>query len=879
MPNYSLQVDNRRYDPTAFLNAAREDQKEQEADLRAAEISYGELSSKANMLEKLANDVKGKDSEAYKTYMNYANSLRQHTNMLATNGLNPSTFKNIIQAKNDYSRMISPIEEAWTAREKESARQAKYLKQHPDAIFERDARDISIDQWMKNPHYTAKSIDKNALATRAAGAFRQFEKKLQDFVSQNGLDPNDTKSANLVKQWVKAGKVPWLYQALEKYGMNPDDVDKVMAGDPAYDNHILNKIINSELRSSGVLNWDTSLDHFDDEQNRQYLDNKIDEVRSAIVAQTPYAIGEDKFDKHTDSESAQVYRTKLEIAAKAAEAEKDRKWREKMMNGGRGNGETIGVDDAARQLPTEITGDLDQDKILSIADQLRTIKNGGFENIPSENLADAIQDVKKELGGTVDFNNPEHIEKIRKLAEDKRVEETHWWSSIGNGLAGLGKTYANLVLKANPIGALTQLIGTLKHDNNVASSFRNPSTGLKYFAESMLGLSGDDLIGASKSYKKASDYFTLTGIKTELKSLKDLHSGDKPLSFNEYMKKIGYNSSVAPLGQYKQIYDLYVKEYQSNKNRIPDLEKSMNDIQNNLSKDVSSLKNAYNTVMEELKQYGYNKEMQNKGISPDFYALQLADGNNIKWNSYETSVFNETNRKNMSESLHNMLANPKSKYIKLYEYDEKLGTTNKKKSSDYNSITGADIFKGNQGQTPVFTTDPRHDDLLLVKFFDDNNQQHTYAIKTKDLAGHPGYTANIKKMIKQNAQMYKYITHPDQIINMSDKEKDNYTEKLCKGMDDVQKAECIKQICGAWLININPNIKTEAELNNAIKNLTPQEIQYLTVKTGLLADVDNVNHDNMNRVVQNFLWGLGESTTTPERARLLERWMNNFSNF
>lgn len=328
MPNYSLQVDNRRYDPTAFLNAAREDQKEQEADLRAAEISYGELSSKANMLEKLANDVKGKDSEAYKTYMNYANSLRQHTNMLATNGLNPSTFKNIIQAKNDYSRMISPIEEAWTAREKESARQAEYLKQHPDAIFERDARDISIDQWMKNPHYTAKSIDKNALATRAAGAFSQFKKKLQDFVSQNGLDPNDTKSANLVKQWVKAGKVPWLYQALEKYGMNPDDVDKVMAGDPAYDNHILNKIINSELRSSGVLNWDTSLDHFDDEQNRQYLDNKIDEVRSAIVAQTPYAIGEDKFDKHTDSESAQVYRTKLEIAARAAENEKERKWKE-----------------------------------------------------------------------------------------------------------------------------------------------------------------------------------------------------------------------------------------------------------------------------------------------------------------------------------------------------------------------------------------------------------------------------------------------------------------------------------------------------------------------------------------------------------------------
>lgn len=306
MPNYSLQVDNRGYDPTALLASIEANAKEQEADHRAAEAAYGEMSAKANMLEKLANDVKGKDSEAYKTYMNYANSLRQSTDLLATQGLNPAVTRNIIQAKNDYSRMIHPIEEAYQAREKEAQRQAEYLKAHPDAIFERDAYQMGIDQWMKNPHYIARSIDKNALATRAAGSFSQFKKKLQDFISQNGLDPNDTRSANLVKQWVKAGKVPWLYQALEKFGMSPDDVDKVMAGDPNYDNHILNKIIDSELRSSGVMNWDTNYDHYTDEQNRQNYANKLDEVRSAIVANTPYAIGEDKFDKYTDNISGQL---------------------------------------------------------------------------------------------------------------------------------------------------------------------------------------------------------------------------------------------------------------------------------------------------------------------------------------------------------------------------------------------------------------------------------------------------------------------------------------------------------------------------------------------------------------------------------------------
>lgn len=873
MSNYSLQVDNSRlYDPSLMSAISSLNQRQEEAH-RLADAAYGEMSAKANMLEQLANDVQGKDSVAYQNYMNYANALRQHTDMLATQGLNPSTWNNIIKAKNDYSRIISPIENAMKKREEAAKYQAEYIKQHPDAIFEREAGEMGIDQWMKNPNYVPKVIDRRALEERAKERYSALNQQLMEWVSKNGgLDAIKTKDPQAVKKWFKVN-VPWLYESMYKTGVNPDDLEKLAAGDPSMQNSLLGAILNDTVRSSGVLSMNTSYDHFTDAQNRQRYQNILDKVMSSVRGASSHSIGETKFDKYDDKISADLLKQSKELAFRAAEAEADRAWKEKMAAkaSGGGNGETIGVDDAARQAPTTITGDLDQDKILSIADQLRTIKNGGFENISSENLADAIQDVKKEVGGTIDFNNPEHIEKIKKLAEDKKLEETHWWSSIGNGLAGLGKTWGNLALKMNPIGAITQLIGTLKHNNDIASLYRNSDTGLKYFAESMLGLSGDDLIDASKNYSKAKDYITLTGIKSELKSLKNLYSGDNPLSFTEYMKKAG---TTGTLIDPKRAYDLYVKEYQRNKNRIPDLEKSMNNI-----KVDSNLENAYGTVMKEMKQYGYTKEMQNKGISPDFYALQLADGNNIKWNSYETSVFNETNRKNMSESLHNMLADPKSDYIKLYEYDEKLGTTDKKESTDYNSITGANMFEGKQGQTPVFTTDPRHDDLLLVKFFDKDNKQHTYAIKTKDLAGHPGYTANIKNMIKQNAQMYQYITHPDQIINMSDKEKDSYTKKICEGMDDTQKAECIKQICGAWLCNANPDIKTEAELNNAIKNLTPQEVQYLTVKTGILADVDNVNHDNMNRVVQNTLWGLGESTTTPERARLFERWMNNFSNF
>lgn len=424
MPNYSLQVDNRRYDPTALLASIEANAKEQEADHRAAEAAYGEMSAKANMLEKLANDVKGKDSEAYKTYMNYANSLRQSTDLLATQGLNPAVWRNIIQAKNDYSRMIHPIEEAYQAREKEAQRQAEYLKAHPDAIFERDAYQMGIDQWMKNPHYIARSIDKNALATRAAGSFSQFKKKLQDFVSQNGLDPNDTRSANLVKQWVKAGKVPWLYQALEKFGMNPDDVDKVMAGDPNYDNHILNKIIDSELRSSGVMNWDTNYDHYTDEQNRQNYANKLDEVRSAIVANTPYAIGEDKFDKYTDSISGQ-------LAYNYAELEKQKRHNKAIEDAAGNKGKGSAVDKwkhywqnagSTADTSEEVAEPTNQYNIRAFIkaqpDLAKVITRGDWNNIIEE-IAKENQ-LNSPSAVTVDKYMNQIVDKVRKIQEKNK---------------------------------------------------------------------------------------------------------------------------------------------------------------------------------------------------------------------------------------------------------------------------------------------------------------------------------------------------------------------------------------------------------------------------------------------------------------------------
>lgn len=339
MSNYSLQVDNSRlYDPSLRSAISSLNQRQEEAH-RLADAAYGEMSAKANMLEQLANDVQGKDSVAYQNYMNYANALRQHTNMLATQGLNPSTWNNIIKAKNDYSRIISPIENAMKKREEAAKYQAEYIKQHPDAIFEREAGEMGIDQWMKNPNYVPKVIDRRALEERAKERYSALNKQLMEWVSKNGgLDAIKTKDPQAVKKWFKVN-VPWLYESMYKTGVNPDDLEKLAAGDPSMQNSLLGAILNDTVRSSGVLSMNTSYDHFTDAQNRQRYQNILDKVMSSVRGASSHSIGETKFDKYDDRISADLLKQSKELAFRAAEAEKDRKWKEGQAaiaaNGGR----------------------------------------------------------------------------------------------------------------------------------------------------------------------------------------------------------------------------------------------------------------------------------------------------------------------------------------------------------------------------------------------------------------------------------------------------------------------------------------------------------------------------------------------------------------
>lgn len=469
---YELQVSNINYDPTRFLTVAGEVLDRAKNEHRAAEIAYGELAAKADEYEKLANDVRGRDSQAYINYKNYANALRQHTDLLATEGIRPSTFRNIMQAKNDYARIISPIEEAWKARDREAQRQARYLEQHPSAMFERDARDMSIDQWVANPHYVAKSIDRETVANRAKERYAALQNQIMQMVSMGHIDPRRM-NANDVRTWTKAN-APWLYETMEKYGVNPDEVKAFMAGDPNTVPSLLNSVARETLGMYGMANWNTDYDHYSAEQNRLRRQNMDNMLLSTITGEAPNAIKDSKFDRYTNDNDARILMNRENI-----QAEKDKLYLTAKLNnlyGKSGGKSTIDAEDWYNNTISILNN---PDVNTSEANYLREMNNLVKAAGLGDRSVDYVEWLVEQVGinlkdlstGNVTLKDPAIINAIKQLDSKYWKEEAKHTSTgaawAGHSIAILGDVLGYLGTGIfNPIDAIRRI----RSDGNISEN-------------------------------------------------------------------------------------------------------------------------------------------------------------------------------------------------------------------------------------------------------------------------------------------------------------------------------------------------------------------------------------------------------------------------
>lgn len=496
MANYQLQVENLRYDPTAWLAEVDKNLERAKQEHRAAEVAYGEMQSKADMFEKLANDVQGKDSQAYQNYINFAKTLRQHTDLLATQGVNPALWRNLIQAKSDYSRVIHPIEEAWNARDREAQRQAKYLEAHPHAIFEKDARDMGIDQWLKNPHYVAKSIDREVVANRAMERYKALQKQVMEMVSQSGMTPDaiSRMTPTQVHAYVKQN-APYLYEAIEKRGVSPEEVQRFMAGDPTAIGSILTNVMDETLGMYGLSNWNTDYDHFTLDQNRLRRDNINNMLKSTIVGESTNAIGDSEFKPYKDDVSIRW----AELAEKKREFDINDTWRKnpnnpdniKKLGGGGGGGSQKAISITVRR-DNFINNGMTRDEANKavIQEQLpEELRNEGVMKILKSKGYDT-----KFLNGELDLKDKDIVDEIKKAYDNGEGDisySTAAWARFKNLVNATGKLFykgVGTTLKAavSPVvglsGGLTNMCygvyhGLIKGDMPVGQAFDTDWTG------------------------------------------------------------------------------------------------------------------------------------------------------------------------------------------------------------------------------------------------------------------------------------------------------------------------------------------------------------------------------------------------------------------
>jgi hypothetical protein len=186
--------------------------------------------------------------------------------------------------------------EAMAKRSEAAKLQQNMRMQNDDLIFERDAADIALKEFMDNP-------DLDTGATYNINKLREFAKSEYQALQNEIMEGN-------AYQKIKAN-LPSFYSAYAtKYGISASEIARAIeTGD---DNSIINKIANRLIEGTGVLNW---RDMRDEEGN---LTEKGQAMRKRLYnAATTYAnqaIGKTEHKELYDSFGAEIAKMRYQKA-------------------------------------------------------------------------------------------------------------------------------------------------------------------------------------------------------------------------------------------------------------------------------------------------------------------------------------------------------------------------------------------------------------------------------------------------------------------------------------------------------------------------------------------------------------------------------------
>lgn len=199
------------------------------------ENQYGELATKASVWEEMANEQT--DPYAYKMYKTYANDLEEQAGQLAREGLNAASRRDMLNMRARYSKEITPIEQAYTARQKQAEEQQKALLQDPTLMLSRRAATTSLDDYVRNPQLAYEAYSGKLITAQAASAASALAKEMQE-------KPRKWRSI-LGNSY---------YEAMMQKGFSSQAVLQAIQDNPNAAPQ-LTRIVEDAINSSGVRNW------------------------------------------------------------------------------------------------------------------------------------------------------------------------------------------------------------------------------------------------------------------------------------------------------------------------------------------------------------------------------------------------------------------------------------------------------------------------------------------------------------------------------------------------------------------------------------------------------------------------------------------------
>lgn len=290
MANYSLVI-NSQFKPFSYQEMLAPTLMATQAH-QELENQYGDLATKASVWEEMANEQT--DPYAYKMYKTYANDLEEQAGQLAREGLNAASRRDMLNMRARYSKEITPIEQAYTTRQKQAEQQQQALLQDPTLMLSRRASTTSLDDYIRNPQLAYEAYSGKLITAQAASAASALAKEMQE-------KPRKWRSI-LGNSY---------YETMMQKGFSSQAVLQAIQDNPNAAPQ-LTRIVEDAINSSGVRNWG----------DQATIARAIDYAKQGLwsaVGETQYQTLDNWRAKMAEQEAMQKRAEKRAAAAKEAE--------------------------------------------------------------------------------------------------------------------------------------------------------------------------------------------------------------------------------------------------------------------------------------------------------------------------------------------------------------------------------------------------------------------------------------------------------------------------------------------------------------------------------------------------------------------------------